>query len=440
MAWFIILYILTFALMTISVILFETNSKKIIFWCLVFSCTWLLGYLFYILFFSDRGCVNKALILKSKEDKIYKSLVNFSLNSNESDSQLINFARQVYDANSYKNSTMEIIDKNENFNTQILNDIELANNFIIIDTYNFLNGLQKDAVVTSLIEKQKMGVPCKVVYGKAQLKDRKLIKQLKLNKVRCCKFKKGISQNRLYKNTKNIISIDGEVGYIFSNFKEPNKRKNYEIYENYYKFTGDILKEIKLQAYMDLSFATRKFYPVKDTNNKQINSKVEYLYIGSSIENNLLDLLLKAIIGAKDNITIHVDKFIPTESILEAIKLAVKSDVKVRLMISSASRRYGYYTSRSYVKELAREGVVCYYFDGQINSNYITIDNQITLIGNLSLEGEKLIKDLQDVMIINDSTTAKDFNLSFNKSINNSYKLCNPKRVLFREKFFRKFM
>jgi len=111
-----------------------------------------------------------------------------------------------------------------------------------------------------------------------------------------------------------------------------------------------------------------------------------------------------------------------------------------RFRCDNACRRYGYYTSRSYVKELAREGVVCYYFDGDIRSNYITIDNQTTLIGNISLEGEKLISDLQDVMIINDINTTKEFNLCFNKSINNSYKLCNPKRVLFREKFFRKFM
>ncbi|MBQ8430857.1 MAG: hypothetical protein IJX26_02805 [Clostridia bacterium] len=167
---------------------------------------------------------------------------------------------------------------------------------------------------------------------------------------------------------------------------------------------------------------------------------MEYQYIASSIDNSLLDLILKAIIQAKKSIIIHVDKFIPNESILEAIRLAIKSDISVKIMISNVNYQYGYYTTRSYVKELAREGVVCYFYDGHINTNYVLVDDNLVMTGTISFINQNLICDLQDVLIINDEKLSKEFNEMFNDSVKNSYKLCNPKRILFREKFFRKFM
>ena len=53
---------------------------------------------------------------------------------------------------------------------------------------------------------------------------------------------------------------------------------------------------------------------------------------------------------------------------------------------------------------------------------------------------QNLLCDLQDVMIVNDNKIVQQFIDKFNNSINNSYKLNNAKRVLFRERFFRKFM
>ena len=84
--------------------------------------------------------------------------------------------------------------------------------------------------------------------------------------------------------------------------------------------------------------------------------------------------------------------------------------------------------------------VTCYFYDGHIDSNYIIIDDEMVLIGNFSIVSKSLTCDLQDILIVNDKKYAEEFTTYFYDSINNSYKLCNPKRVLFREKFFRKFL
>ena len=438
---FFITYLIIFALMFMSIILFENNSKKIIFWGLIISLTSIFGYFIYFVFYCDKGYVKKYLYIKAKEDEIYRNLAEFKVENKPAECELMNFANRVYNVNFYKNTHLEIIKNNDEFNNNLLEDIDKAEHFIIIDTRCFLNSINKDLIINSLIEKQKYGVAVKVIYSKKTMKDNSIIKQFKLNNIRCCKFNNSIDRNRFYRNNKNMISIDGKVAYLFSdNDKFSNKKIEVEYFNLYYKLTGDVIKAIDLEAHLDVSFATKKYYPLIEYPKNSIQDNVEYQYIASSIDNSLLDLILKAIIQAKKSIIIHVDKFIPNESILEAIRLAIKSDISVKIMISNVNYQYGYYTTRSYVKELAREGVVCYFYDGHINTNYVLVDDNLVMTGTISFINQNLICDLQDVLIINDEKLSKEFNEMFNDSVKNSYKLCNPKRILFREKFFRKFM
>lgn len=437
----VIIYFLIFALMFSSIVFFESSSKKIIMWGVIISFTSVFGYLVYFIFYSDKGNAKKHLYIKEKEDAIYKNLVNFKLMEDKPTCNLMNYAKRVYGVNTYKNSSFEKLNNFEEFNNKLLDDLERANKYIIVDTRNFCNSINKEMIVSTLVEKSKIGIPVKIIYSQIKREDKIYLKALKESGARVCKFNKFYYNNGFYKNNKSIICIDGNVCYLYSQYyAKTNTKKPVEYFDKFYRLTGDIVKSIDLEAHLDVTFATRKFYDLETKPTNPNGIEVEYQYIGSSINNSLLDLILKAIIEANNSIYIHVDKFIPSESILRALKLAVKSNIDVKIMISNVNHQNGYYTSRSYVKELARDGVVCYFYDGHINSNYVIIDEQLTMLGTMSFVNQKLLCDLQDVLLINDKKIAKDFVEEFNSSIYNSYKLCNPKRVLFREKFFRKFM
>lgn len=437
----VICYFILFALMFSSIVFFESSSKKIILWGLIISFTSVFGYVIYFIFFCDKGYVKKFLFIKEKEDKIYKQLVDFKVGEEKAKCDLMNYSKRVYGANTYQNSSFEKLENSEVFNNRLLDDIESANKYIIIDSRYFFNSINQDLVLLSLVEKAKTGITVKVIYSQKTRKDKQTIKTLKNNGARVCAFNKFYYTNGFYKNNKSIICIDGKVGYLYSQFSaNTNSKKVVEYFDKFYRLSGDIVRAIDLEAHLDVTFATRKFYNLEKAPTNPKGQDIEFQYIGSSINNSLLDLILKAIIGAKKSIYLHVDKFIPNESILQAIKLAVKSDINVKIMISNVNHQYGYYTSRSYVKELARDGVVCYFYDGHINSNYVVIDEETTMLGTMSFVNQKLLCDLQDVLLINDKKIAEEFLNEFNSSIYNSYKLCNPKRVLFREKFFRKFM
>lgn len=429
------------AVMLISIIMFETSSKKIIFWSLLVAITSIFAYLPYLIFFSDKWYIKNELKVKAKEDKIYKELVDFKLEEKDAKCDLINFAKKTYGANFYNNSKLEIFSNKDEFNNNILKDIESANQFIIIDTQVFMDSINKESLTQTLIEKNSLGVKVKVIYSKKQAKDKEFIKELKENRVRVCRFNRRQNNlNRYYKNNKNIISVDGKVCYLYSRNKTIKSKMEVEYLDLFYRLQGEIVKGVDLEAHLDTTYSTNKFFDLPNYSITNISSTSEYQYIASSIENNFLDLVIKAIITAKKSITLHFDKFIPHESILEAIKLAVKSGVKVKAMISNVNRQYGYYTTRSYIKELASVGAICYFYDGHINSNYAIFDDEVVIFGTISMVSQNLLCDLQDVMIVNDNKIVQQFIDKFNNSINNSYKLNNAKRVLFRERFFRKFM
>lgn len=436
----ILCFLLIDVFITTTIILFEDSSKKIIFWCLICALTTVVGYTIYLIFYSDKGQGKKSLLVKAKEDEIYKKLVGFSIEDKKASNELINFNKKIYGVDYHTNSNLEILKTNEEFNNKLIEDVEKAQKFIIIDTRYFLFGQNKETICYTLKDKAKLGIKVKVIYSRLKKGDKQLIKELKEVGVRCCKFNKFSNVYAYYKNNKNIISIDGETCYLYTHHNYVNKKRNIEYLGLYYRVQGEVVKAIDMDAHLDVSFATQKFYPLENYKTHNIKSGVELQYIASNINNNFLDLMLKAIIEAKKSIVIHVDKFIPNQAILQAIKIAVKSNIEVKLMISNVNHQLSYYTSRSYVKEIARDGVTCYFYDGHIDSNYIIIDNQLVLIGNFSYVNRSITCDLQDILIANDNKLASQFSDYFYDSVNNSYKLCNPKRVLFREKFFRKFM
>lgn len=438
LAFFICLFVLN-ALMLISVIMFESSSKKIIFWGLMIAVASIFAYLPYILFFSDKWYIKKDLTTKEHEDKIFKELVDHKVDSTHASCELMNFAKASYNTNFYKNTSLEIFSSLEEFNNSVLSNIDRAEEFVIVDTQIFMNSLNKDVVTQSLVDKANMGVKVKVVYTKSTVKDKQFIKELKSNHIRVCKINKHNNMNTYYHNNKNIISIDGKTCFLYSTSKE--KRKiNITYFDLFYKFGGALVQTIDLNAHQDTTYATNKFFDLVGGYESSVGQNGEYQYLTSSINNNFLDLILKAIISAKRSIVLHFDKFIPHDSVLEAIKLAMKSGVDVQIMISKVNKQFGYYTSRSYVKELASAGASCYFYDGHINSNYAIFDGETIVAGTFSMVNQNLMFDVQDATIIADKKIVSKFVGFFDESIKNSYKLNNSKRVLFRERFFRKFM
>ena len=430
------IYILLILAMLVAVVCFETDCKKIIFWNLIIVLTSIVGFLIYFVLFCDKPWIKKSIKTKFEQDEIYKNLVEFSINNEKSNSETLNFNKRHYSAEIVKDSDIQVIDNEEAFVGNLANDIEKAQQYIIIDTEYFLNGINHFNIISLLKEKQSMGVIVKCVYDKRRVKDKKLIKELRQSGIRVSNFNKCDTFNKYYKNTKNLISIDGNKTDIYNNSVSKKDEKPVACSNLYYKLQGGINKSIDLDCHLDVSFATQKYFELTNSDYSADGNK-EMQYVSSVADKDFEGLLLKAINDAKRQIILHINKFIPTPAIKQALLMAIMSGVEVKIMLSK-SKSMNYYASRAYLKEMAMVGATSYIYDGIIGSNFVIIDN-LTFVGNFSLVNLEIRHNLQSVLILNDRDFSHKTNLYFDELINNSYRICKPKNVLFKEKIFKKF-
>lgn len=432
----IIIHIVLILAMLIAVVCFETDCKKIIFWNLIIVVTSIIGFLVYFICFCDKPRIKRSIKTKFEQDEIYKNLGNITLNNVTSNNEILNFNRRHYSANICNNSDIKVIDNAEAFITAVSQDIEKAQKYIIIDNQKFLEGINNYHIVTLLKEKVASGVEIKCIYDKKSFRDRAIIKELNSKGVRVCKFNKYDTFNKYYKNAKNLISIDGVVAYVYNECCYKPNEKPISCSNLYYKLQGKVVKSIDLDAHLDVSFATQKYFELIDLEYDIIDGK-QMQYVTSVVDKDFEGLLLKAINDAKKQVVIHINKFIPTPAIKQAIAMAIMSGVDVRIMLAKGCSM-SYYASRAYLKEMAMIGATAYIYDGIIGSNFIIIDN-LTFVGNFSIVNLEIRHNLQNILIINDKDFSRKTQLYFNELVNNSYRICKPKNVLFKEKIFKKF-
>ncbi|MFQ6724539.1 MAG: hypothetical protein ACLRFE_04340, partial [Clostridia bacterium] len=210
------IHILLIVAMLVAVICFENDCKKIIFWNLIIVLTSIVGFVIYFIWFCDKPWIKNSIKTKFHQDEIYKDLAKYSLNDTYSNNEILNFNKRHYSAEIYAKSDIQVIDNEEAFINTLSADIERAQDYIILDNEYFLKGINNYNIISLLKEKQSMGITVKCIYGKRKFADRKIIKELSESNVRVCKFNKYDTLNKYYKNSKNIISIDGNKTYIYN--------------------------------------------------------------------------------------------------------------------------------------------------------------------------------------------------------------------------------
>ena len=432
-----IIHVLLIFTMLVAIICFETDCKKIIFWSLIIVLTSIFGFGVYFIWFCDKPKIKKSIKIKFEQDQIYKNLANLPLSKVNSNNETLNFNKRHYSAEIFKNNDIKVIDNLETFINSVTHNIEKAKTNIIIDNEVFLSCINNDNIISLLKEKHSMGIDVKCVYGRFKFSDRKTIKILRDSGIRVCRFNTKDRFNKYYKNAKNLIAIDNNIVYTYNSFKVKTNDKPVSYSSLFYKLQGEIVKTMNLDCYLDVSYATQKYCELTKKEYLPMG-EIEMQYVSSVADKDFEGLFLKAINDAKKAIVIHTNKFIPTPAIKQALIMAILSGIDVKIMLSKTGCSMSYYASRAYIKEMAMYGATAYIYDGVIGSNLVVIDN-LTFVGNFSFVNLEIRNNLQSVLIINNSEFSRKTTGYFNEMVNNSYRICKPKNVLFKEKIFKKF-
>ena len=100
------------------------------------------------------------------------------------------------------------------------------------------------------------------------------------------------------------------------------------------------------------------------------------------------DNYLHLIHSARNHVYIQTPYFIPDASILDALKIASRSGVDVRIMIPcKPDHPFVYWATYSYIGEMVAAGAKCYvYNNGFLHAKTLSIDGMVACVGTANMD------------------------------------------------------
>ena len=131
----------------------------------------------------------------------------------------------------------------------------------------------------------------------------------------------------------------------------------------------------------------------------------------------------EALRKAESFVYITTPYFIPSRSILKAIKQAAKKNVDIRIILPERSDHYPTLDlgARSFFETLLEEGVRIFLYSGKIiHSKSIIVDNKWATVGSLNLDNASLLYNYEANIITTNQAFARELSGHFNNDLTQS--------------------
>lgn len=313
----------------------------------------------------------------------------------------------------------------------------------------------------ALIAKAQEGVEVRLMYdgfGSRKL-NKRFIQELKDAGVEILNFSPFrwffIPLFANYRNHRKILVVDGKTGFLGG----VNIADRYyhggvfpEWRDTHLRLTGQSVYSLQASFLLDRYFILNKnlkrrnrYYPelTIDSDNKEIEKRLYTQIISSGPDSDwsaIMQCYFTAITQAKKSIYIITPYFIPTEFILNAIKVTSLSGVEVNLMIPERSDTWlSHWGTMSYITELLEAGVKIYLFQKGFNhSKVLSIDGEFCIIGSANMDTRSLEHHFEVTSILYNRHCAEIIETQFHHDLKRCH-LLSAKKWKKRPKYFRFF-
>ena len=445
-----ILYIIS-VLSTVIVILIDNKSPyKATSWLLVVLLIPFVGLIFYFLFGEE---LRRKKLISKKSIKRLKQISGYYDNYHKKQFRdliishhLSHIKEFIYLLNNNSNSKLYDNNKIDLLNTpqkcydDMFIEIEKAQHHIHLEYYIFKNDNVGKKFIKLLIQKAKEGVEVRMILDSvgSWSFDKKYIKKLSSNGVKLYFFLRVrfpfLTKRINNRNHRKILIIDGKIGYtggvnISTKYIAPINKGIWR--DMHIKIKGDSVKTLQSVFLIDWYFVSRKeligkeYYPIIEevgSSSCQIVSSAP-----DADWETVMQAFIKLIVTAKKYIYIHTPYFIPTDSVMDALKIAGLSGVDVRIVIPKNSDiNITKISSGSYIQTLLDAGIKVYqYTNGFIHSKAFLVDDLISSVGTTNMDFRSFEQNFEVNAFIYDKAFAKKLKAEFDYDFSIS-KLINP--------------
>lgn len=407
LSWF---FILNAIVSTITIILERKRPEKTIAWLLIFIFFPPIGLILYIFLgrnwkknklFEEFSPYVQDLINRVKnriEDPEYAHLIELIANNSNSPLFIYN------DITIFKDGA-------EKFKA-LKEELQKAKHHIHLEYYIVKSDGIGNEIKDILVRKAAAGVKVRFIMDRvgAIKASRSYIRELKAAGVEVIEYSyflapllRFINTQINYRNHKKIVVIDGKTGFIGgNNIADEYLGKGRLGYwrDTHIRVKGDfvlglqgvfiddfcaIKKANEGRAVFDRDFD--RYFPIPD---KFESRAMQLITSGPDSEYPaIMHAILKMITMAKHHICISTPYFVPTESIMEALKVAALGGVEIKILFPGQYDHFTvYYASRSYLAELLKFGAKVYFYKANsfLHSKVMTVDGKIATMGTANMD------------------------------------------------------
>ncbi len=478
MKWLLLFEIVYVAIVILVVlrVLYDTRSGvKALAYILFIVLVPFFGMFFYFSFGINYR-KSKLYSRKIVEDEVLNQIIlthiqNYSeqvLNSGLLSSEYLNLARFIRNSSTSpltgNNSVKLLINGEEKFPT-LLEALESATSHIHLEYYIYENDETGNSIVDVLIKKARQGVEVRFMYddfGSRGL-NRHFIRKLEENGIETVPFYKikwYALVNRLnYRNHRKIIVIDGKKSFIggtnisdrYRNDTQPENSLYWR--DTHLMIDGPATFFLQYLFLCDWNFSAKSklqfgsdYFPMFP---EESEIRDELVQIVSSGPDSKLPVifysLLEAIGSAKERVLITSPYFIPGESLMDALIIAAKSGVIIKLLIPGVSDSMIVNSAaRSYYTDLLKHGIrVFEYQKGFVHSKAMIIDDNLAVVGSANMDYRSFDLNFEVNAMLYSKTITKQLQEAFNndlkhsREINSTDWLNRPKYIHLFEKLVR---
>ena len=404
-------------ILSVVIVFFQRRDPKAVWtWLLVLYFIPIFGFVLYLILCQDFR-KSRMFRVKEVEDRLRYSVESqeeFLIGSREylSDpisrdfEDLVVYNLETSGAVLTVDNTVDVFTDGEEKFADLRREMEKATQYIHIQYYIIKNDEVFQSMIPILVKKAREGVEVRILYDGmgGRFMPKRVWDQLKESGIKVGEFFPaflGRLQLRVnYRNHRKIVVIDGRVGFVggFNVGREylglDSKKFGYWR-DTHLCIEGAAVTSLAVRFVLDWNYAARENLFLEDhlfeipDYVRNGHDPVQIISSGPDSQiKTIHDNYLRLIHSAKDHVYLQTPYFIPDDSILDALKIASRSGIDVRIMVPcKPDHPFVYWATYSYLGDMVAAGAKCYvYNNGFLHAKTLSVDGMVACVGTANMD------------------------------------------------------
>lgn len=394
------------------------NPASTIAWTMVLFFLPFIGFAAYLMFGSGFHVSQKRrFAVKQISDTIYRKILSryiegcgaCSRNQDAPHERMIRYMENDGEYYSGDNNARIFTNGNTLF-AAMLDDMRRAKKHIHLLYYIFRHDELGKEILSILTQKAAQGVDVRVIYDSvgSMISRGRVFRELQaaggqvqaFSPLFSSLFSSGAFSSHLrlnYRNHRKITVIDGVVGYVGGmNIGDEylGKSRLSPWRDTHLRLTGTTVSFLQERFLFDwtgivgIDLAPAEIQSFFPQPLQQGRLGVQIVSSGPDVPGSAIKSgLLEMVYMARRNVFIQTPYFTPDDSLFDALRIAAKSGVDVRLMIPAMmDHPFVHCATYSYAHQVLEAGVKVYRYKGFLHAKTTVVDGQVATIGTANFD------------------------------------------------------